>query len=114
MLVRTRPLRNPSSRVQADETRFIKRGDGGLVNILHTEAASHLAHLSQIALGEGWENINVDFSVDDPHSYNYYGWGHRMKYAYVNIQQVDTPISVHYFFFLPKRQIFLLHHVVKQ
>ena len=85
-----------------------------MVKILHTETASHLAHLSQFALGEGWENINVDFSVDDPHSYNYYGWGHRMKYAYVNIQQVGTPISVHYFFLLPKRQIFLLHHVVKQ
>ena len=30
-----------------------------------------------------------------------------MKYAYVNLQQVGTPISVHYFFFLPKRAIFV-------
>ena len=34
-----------------------------MVNILHTEAASHLSHLSQFALGWGWENIS------NPHSY---------------------------------------------
>ena len=55
--------------MQADETRFVKRGDGGLVNILHSKTASYLAHLSRFALGGGWENINIDFIVDDPRSF---------------------------------------------